>query len=203
MSRREIFWQPEFHIVRSRPGNRYRSTQRTATTSGQRTRVQTSAIGITVEGKQIMSRVRIGELLGRMGKLSEHDIDEILHEQCGRGGRRFGEIALTWGLVEPEHIWSAWCQQLEDGLMKVDLNEVGIDTQAVDRVPVELAERFCAMPLRVHEDQLIIALSDPIHAAVFEGLRDSLKIQPRFVLADREQIREAIQRYYLSHERVA
>ena len=67
-----------------------------------------------------MNRMRIGELLGQMGKLSGHDIDEILQEQSATG-HRFGDIALTWGLVQPEHIWTAWCSQLQGKTDPVDL----------------------------------------------------------------------------------
>ena len=143
-----------------------------------------------------MSRARIGELLGRMGKLTPLDIDEILQEQGGKGRRRFGEIALTWGLIEPEHIWEAWCQQLDDGLIRVELDEIGIDAQAAYRMPRELAIRFCAIPLRLIQDQLIIAISDPAHVAMFEDLHEMLRARPRFVLAEAAQIREAIDRYY-------
>src|SRR5438270_2166478 len=109
-----------------------------------------------------MSRMRIGQVLEQMGRISGHDIDEILHEQSSIGARKtFGEIALTWGLCEPEHIWKAWANQLEGNCERVDLNMVGIDSQAVSRLPRELAWRFCAMPVRISEDELVIAISDP------------------------------------------
>src|SRR5271168_4651622 len=107
-----------------------------------------------------MSRIRIGELLGKMGKLSGHDIDEILQEQSATG-HRFGDIALTWGMVQPEHIWLAWCDQLQETAERVDLDSFGIDAQATTRVPAELARRLHAMPIRLTEDQLIFAVSDP------------------------------------------
>ena len=34
---------------------------------------------------------------------------------------RFGEIALSWGLCAPEHVWQAWCDQLLSQVQKVDL----------------------------------------------------------------------------------
>ena len=63
-----------------------------------------------------------------MGKLSSHDIDEILQEQqSGSHSKTFGEIALTWGLCQPEHIWKAWSNQLSAGFDQVDLQTFGID----------------------------------------------------------------------------
>jgi type IV pilus assembly protein PilB len=151
-----------------------------------------------------MSRVRIGKVLEQMGKLSGHDIDEILQEQQVGGPKKsFGEIALTFGLCQPEHIWKAWAHQLSDGFEPIDLKATGIDAQAVSHLPREMADRFCAIAIRLMDDELVIAVSDPAHVAIFEGLHDTLQMRPRFVLADAGQIREMISRYYPAETAVA
>lgn len=157
--------------------------------------------GRSQKGTGLMSRARMGQLLERMGKLSGHDIDEILQEQASNGTKRpFGEIALTMGLCEPQHIWQAWASQVASGtLEKVNLYSLGVDAQAVSRVPREIASRFCAMPVRLVEGGIIIALSDPGHAPVFEELGGKV----HFVLAEAEQIRAMIERYYPSGTRAA
>src|SRR5687768_5822111 len=63
---------------------------------------------------QMIQRCRIGELLSGIVPLSNHDVEEILQEQSGTH-RKFGEIALAWGLSQPEHVWNAWCRQLAQG----------------------------------------------------------------------------------------
>jgi hypothetical protein len=76
---------------------------------------------------------RIGEILSRIISLSNHDIEEILHEQRATH-RPFGDIALAMGLCRPEDIWQAWSGQL-DGLSgqprKIDLDSMGVDAQAI------------------------------------------------------------------------
>jgi hypothetical protein len=138
-------------------------------------------------------------LLEQMGKLSGHDIDEILQEQASSnlGHRRtFGEIAMAMGLCEPQDVWLAWVQQLALGMERVDLASMGVDTQAVAYVRREIATQFCAIPVRLVGSELVIALSDPSHAAVFEALRESMHATPHFVLADPAQVRQMIARYY-------
>ncbi len=54
-----------------------------------------------------MSRPRFGELLSRFVNLSAHDVSEILEDQSS-SRRRFGEIALAFGLCQPQHVWKAW-----------------------------------------------------------------------------------------------
>src|SRR3954452_25407461 len=70
-----------------------------------------------------------GELLGRRVPLSRHDVFEILEEQGG-SRRRFGQIALGWGLWEPRHVWETWAEHLADRSPRVDLGRMGIDVQA-------------------------------------------------------------------------
>ena len=142
-----------------------------------------------------MSRIRIGELLGRMGKLSGHDIDEILQEQSATG-HRFGDIALTWGMVQPEHIWMAWCSQLQEGVEAVDLDCMGVDAQATARVPADLARRLHAMPVRLTDDQLIFAVSDAAQVPVLQQHEAAFQARVRFVLADPAKIARALDRYY-------
>ena len=75
---------------------------------------------------------QIGQILREMGLLTDQDTCEIL-EQQHRTGRRFGQIALAWGLATPEQIWTAWSKQLAEHRQYVDLDEVGVDTNAGQR----------------------------------------------------------------------
>ena len=55
---------------------------------------------------------RIGELLSRIIPLTDHDVEEILHEQQATN-QKFGDIALSLGLCKPEDLLRAWLRQLE------------------------------------------------------------------------------------------
>src|SRR6187401_2835409 len=77
---------------------------------------------------------RFGELLGRFVPLSGHDVYEILEEQSS-SGRRFGQIALGWGLCRPPHVWEAWSLQLGGRTPRIDLAKFGIDAQSTDHLP--------------------------------------------------------------------
>lgn len=138
---------------------------------------------------------RIGAVLSRMGQLSPHDINEILTEQRTTGAR-FGEIALALGLVQPEHVWAAWCAQLERQLERVDLDEIGIDAQAVERVPAELALGLQVVPVRLFERELVVAVSDAGRVAGLADLAQRTNLSVRCVLADAGQIARALATYY-------
>jgi hypothetical protein len=142
-----------------------------------------------------MPHRRLGELLAELVPISDHDIEEILHEQATRN-LRFGEIAIAMGLCGPEHVWRAWCRQAVDEIERVDLEAIGIDAQATLHLPRELALRYSAVPLRRAGGQLIIATSPQSLSEAAAELPRVVSKNIKFVLANAEQVQLALQRYY-------
>src|SRR5829696_10222689 len=104
-------------------------------------------------------RARSGELLSRMVPLSGHDVEEILQEQSNNR-RKFGEIALAWGLCRPEHVWDAWCQQSDHEHHLLDLEKIGVDARAAVLIPAEVARNLGVIPVRVASDCALVAIAD-------------------------------------------
>jgi len=142
-----------------------------------------------------MCKPRFGELLGRLVNLSRHDVDEILVDQVA-SHRRFGEIALSWGLCQPEHVWQAWSDQLLTQVQKVDLDALGIDSQAAAMIHPEVARRLGAIPIRCLGRQLIVAVADGNTDRIAPELSLITSKELRFVIADPHQIQMAIAAYY-------
>ena len=142
-----------------------------------------------------MSQLRIGELLGKLVTLTRHDVEEILQEQAGNH-RRFGDIALAWGLCEPEHVWQAWCEQLHSAMQKVDLDTLGVDSQAVTLIGREIAARLCAIPIRCLGDTVVVAVAESDSTRIAAELRLTLPMKLCFVQTDALQIQHAITNYY-------
>jgi hypothetical protein len=138
---------------------------------------------------------RFGEFLSRLASISKHDVEEILHEQ-GQTRRRFGEIALAWGLCRPEHVWNAWCNQLAQSGQCVDLTRISIDEKAVEFLPPEMARRLKIIPLRIINDHLILAAADLGIDRAMPELSQMLQKKIRFVQADAQQIQDAIAQHY-------
>lgn len=142
-----------------------------------------------------MQKVLFGELLGRHVRISGHDIAEILEDQSA-SGRRFGEIALSWGLCQPQHVWQAWWDQLDTKTACIDLDIVGVDSQALAFVPSDLATQFNVIPVRTYRDQLVVATSEPSLARASLELPRRVNKRLKFVLADAQQIAKALRTYY-------
>jgi type IV pilus assembly protein PilB len=138
---------------------------------------------------------KFGQMLSRFVPMSEHDIHEILDEQavCRR---KFGEIALSWNLCRPDHVWRAWCAQLAQQPQYVDLHEIGVDTQAITAITYSIAREYCVLPLRLLDDELVVATSEAFHDRALQLLPEALKRNVRFVIADEAAVLAAIQLNY-------
>jgi type IV pilus assembly protein PilB len=144
----------------------------------------------------MQTKPRIGELLSQLVTLSGHDVEEILHEQQTTQ-RRFGEIALSWGLCQPEHIWSAWSRQVDEtDFATVDLDRNGIDAQAVALLSSDVARTYHAIPIRASEREVVIASDAPLAERARAALGQLLKRDVKFVLATKQQIDVAMEVYY-------
>lgn len=140
--------------------------------------------------------LRFGDILGRNVPLSHVEVEEVLSEQR-TSGRRFGEAAIDLGFCTPEDVWHAWATQLQDGEREVDLNEVGIDAQAVASLPGEMAIEFGVLPVRRAGDVLVLAVSRAGLARAGKELPRWLKLSLRFVVASPDDIARAIEVCYL------
>jgi hypothetical protein len=142
-----------------------------------------------------MCSMLFGQCLGRVVPISAHDVSEILEHQAATR-RRFGEIALSWGLCEPQHVWEAWWAQLSQHTPTVDLTRIGVDAQAVGHVPAELAHRFGVVPLRRVGAQLVIATTEAGLARAASELPKLIDAQVKFVVCDPGQLDDTIAAYY-------
>jgi hypothetical protein len=140
-------------------------------------------------------RARFGELLSRLVPLSGHDIEEILQEQTANR-RKFGDIALSWGLCKPEHIWDAWAQQSAHDHERVDLEKVGVDAQAAALLPAEVARKLNVIPVRMASDIVLVATADAEPQHMADALNELLRRRVRFVQVEREQLGRALETYY-------
>ena len=142
-----------------------------------------------------MRRAMMGEVLSRMGKLSSIDIDEILEQQAVNH-RRFGEIAVSWGLCEPVDLCEAWCVQFTEGVESIDLTHGGLDARLILSLPAELARQLHIVPLVSIADQMVVAASQPVDGDQWMAILEATGKDVRFVLAEPDAIEAALDVYY-------
>jgi type II secretory ATPase GspE/PulE/Tfp pilus assembly ATPase PilB-like protein len=84
----------------------------------------------------------------------------------------------------------------QQGWRFVTLKELSIPAQAVRAVPPRLAAYYSIMPVDFAEGVLTVAVSNPLELAAIEDLESTLGLKVERVLACRDDILEALRRYY-------
>ena len=105
-----------------------------------------------------------------------------------------GELMLERGLVGKSDLAAA----LEEvsHVVYLDCSEVVPDPEALKLVQRATAERCCALPIRMEQERLVIAMAAPQDLGKLDELRFStgMEISPR--LAFRGEVLKAIAKYY-------
>ena len=103
-------------------------------------------------------RVPLGRLLVAQGLLTEAQVDDALFEG-GQTGERLGEIVVRRGLLSEEQVARVLAEQWS--LSYVDRASIWFDGDALARMSREDAQRLEAMPTRVQDGRVVVAVAEP------------------------------------------
>jgi Type II secretion system (T2SS), protein E, N-terminal domain len=134
------------------------------------------------------ARPMLGAILLKKGWISHDKLDAAL-EAARINGMRLGETLLARGwLFEPE-LAAALAEQF--GLRYVDLVRHPLDPSAARLLPVEVARRMFAVPIRFLESGAVeVAVGDPADADV-NALEQMLGRRVELVVGERSVIQNA------------
>ena len=136
---------------------------------------------------------RLGDLLLEMGSISKDDLADALNKQK-ESKERLGDLLLDLGYVKPEDLTRALAEQFEMDI--IDLDDYDIDPDVIEKVPQEFAREHHLVPLELEDDQLTVATSDPLDLDVMDNLRFLINCNVECVLATKQDIDKALQKYY-------
>ncbi len=133
-------------------------------------------------------RPRLGTILLRKGWISHDRLDAGL-EAARISGMRLGETLLARGwLFEPE-LAAALAEQF--GLRYVDLVRHPLDPRAARLLPLEVARRMFAVPVRFMDSGAVeVAIGDPYDADL-EALQQILGRPVEVVVGERSVIQDS------------
>jgi type IV pilus assembly protein PilB len=150
------------------------------------------------DGTSVSERKLIGELLVEAKALTRAQLDEALKAPRD-SGKRLGQVLIDRGLVTEAQVTQALSLQL--GIPWVSLYHVDFSRQLLNRVPRELAEKHCLVPIFVrhvkgHGDTLYIATDDPKNDVALVEVSRAAGLPTRPMIASPSDIRSAIRVYY-------
>lgn len=142
-------------------------------------------------------RERIGELLVNSGVVTEEQIASALVVQKKDGGK-LGNILIELGVITEDQLAETLADQ--KGLEHVSLVSYPVNRDAVATVPERVAKRRVFIPIDYLDDDIVIAMADPLDLAAIDEVevRSGRKAVP--VVASESQIRNAIEKYMTSKD---
>jgi type IV pilus assembly protein PilB len=136
---------------------------------------------------QIETRPMIGWVLVTRGLITPEQLDAGLTE-VKRTGMRLGEVLISRGWLFEGDLARALAMQFE--LEYVDLVTQSLDQYVARMLPLEVARRMFAVPVRWIGDGILVAVADPADADV-DALEQILKHRVTLAVGERTAIQSA------------
>jgi type IV pilus assembly protein PilB len=144
-------------------------------------------------------RKRLGDLLVAEGLLSEEQLHEALKTK--KQGQKLGDVLVERNYITELQLIEALEIQL--GIEHISLYRYPIDTKLMKVISKEFAKRNMLIPLKKIGNQLLVAMSDPMDYFAIDDLRMSTGLQIETAIATKDEIVQAIDRYYNLEEALA
>lgn len=148
----------------------------------------------------------LGELLVRVGFVTQEQVDRVLREQASAsaeqsGGAvpRFGELLVAEGLLKDAQLTQVLSQQLS--VPWVSLKHIEFTRPLLELVAVEVAERYRVLPIHVRRirglgNVLYIAIADPLDREALSAVADACGLPVRPMIACQRDIAIGLHTYY-------
>ncbi|MEG2658589.1 MAG: type II secretion system protein GspE, partial [Clostridiales bacterium] len=141
-----------------------------------------------------LKNIRIGEVLKEYGYITETQLVEALAVQRGSGSKRLGSIMMEMGYVTEKQMLAALGKRLD--IPVVDIDGRSLNIESVRRIPKQLATKYHLIALGEDGGRLTVAINDPMDFYGIEDVRQTTNMPIGLVLAEMEQIHQAIDYYY-------
>ena len=140
---------------------------------------------------------KISEILVDMGVLAPAEARLVL-EQQGQLGQRFGEVAVSKGLLKDDDVAQALALQF--GLEYIDLDIYVADPELAEEFPAELSVRYNFIPLQKTDNGLVVAIADPTNVANLDDLEMQLDLQLTYKVAAKHKVAALLERLQSSKQ---
>ncbi|MBR6967937.1 MAG: Flp pilus assembly complex ATPase component TadA [Ruminococcus sp.] len=142
-----------------------------------------------------MRNERIGDYLVNQGLITSEQLQQVLEAQkASNGSKKFGDVVVELGYMSEVNFAKALAGNLR--VQYVDLDNIDINTEAVQMVPEALARKHTVIAINVQGKRLTVATNDPVNFIVLEDIKVSTGMDTVPVLATTSAINKAIGKCY-------
>ncbi len=144
------------------------------------------------------------DILEKEGFLSKKQTEE-LSEELSRKGRKKGELnkilVQKYGLSE-ENIARCLAKQFDCPYYDLKKHKGKPEPELLTKIPRSLAKRYLALPLKIENNELTVAMADPSNILALDELAIRTGMKIRKVISTSPDILEAIAAFYLGKSEV-
>ena len=135
----------------------------------------------------------LGQVLLEKNLVNENQLKEALNVQ-EINGKALGEILVDLGHTTSKLIMEVMSDYL--GMEIINLEDVDFTQDVLDKIPHSIAQLYRIIPIAFEEPVITIAQQDPLDIQQIDDLRFLLKYEAKPVLVEREDVANAIDKYY-------
>ena len=135
----------------------------------------------------------IVEILRDVGLISHEDILKA-KERVKAEGVGLVDALVSQGRISQKDVAKALASQFN--MDTIELAEYRVPDEIVALVPKHVARRYKVVPVSKHDNTLTVAISDPLDVDTVDSLRYILRMNVEAVVAAKNDIENAITRYY-------
>ncbi len=136
------------------------------------------------------NRLRIGELLVKMGKATPEQVQGGLRLQKDKG-HRLGESLIDLGFIDEATLTEALAVQLDYPFRK-ELPVDDVDVTLLEHLQLAFCREKCVLPFSRADGAVLVATHDPLEVAVLDEIRMVLDIEVHPIIVPRSVLTNTI-----------
>lgn len=144
-----------------------------------------------------MGQKKIGELLLQGGVITQEQLQRALEEQT-QAGERVGATLVRLGYISEEILFGFLAKQFH--APEVNLSKLAIPKDVFTLIPVEIAQKYQAVPFGLMGNTLNVAMADPGNLFMIDDIRFLTRKNIQVHVAPESMIKKTITQFYAADE---
>lgn len=136
------------------------------------------------------NRLRLGEILVKMGKVEPAQIERSLIQQRDKGGR-IGQLLVEFGACEDADVMQALSMQLDVPYSEA-IDAEAIDLGLLEKLELGYSRDNSVLPFLREDDEVHVATNDPLDVEVLDEIRLLVGAEVLPIVVPRTPLHEAI-----------
>ncbi len=138
--------------------------------------------------------LKIGDVLKEQGYLSEEELQKALEIQKREKGKRLGEVLIEQGYITENQMLEAMATKMD--CQVINVSGITVDIEAVEKIPRQLAEKYCVLAVSEVGSKLQVIVNDPLNFYGLEDVRQVTGMELEIFLSEKAPLEKAIHYYY-------